>query len=103
MNHLEWTNTAFAELENLPQAIAFEIIKRVDFLAQFPEIGAPLEIRFAALRDFRQLVVRRNFRVVYEFDEENETIYILAVQNCRQKLLAERDLKRRKRESGESG
>lgn len=99
MNQIEWTSTAFAELEILPQPTAFEIIRRVDFLAEFPEMGAPLESRFQKLRGFRQLVVKKNIRVVYEYDQTKQTVFVLAVQNCRQKLLAERDLKRRKRES----
>ena len=101
MIHIEWTNTAFSELEILPQTTAFEIIRRVDFLAKFPEMGAPLESRFKKLLGFRQLVVQRSFRVVYEYDYATQIVYILAVQNCRQKLPAERDLKRRKRENDE--
>ncbi len=96
MIFIQWTNTAFNELEVLPEEIAFEIIRRVDFLAQFPEMGAPLEIRFPRLEGLRQLIIKRNIRIIYEVDED--TIYILAVQNCRQKLLPVRDLKRRKRQ-----
>ncbi len=97
MKFIQWTNTAFAELEILPQADAFEIIRRVDFLAQFPEMGAPLESRFPRFKKLRQLIVKRNARVVYEFDENQETIFVLAVQNCRQKLPSTSELKRRKR------
>ena len=96
MIFIQWTNAAFNELEVLPEEIAFEIIRQVDFLAQFPEMGAPLETRFPRFEGLRQLIIKRNVRVVYEVDEE--TIFILAVQNCRQKLLPVRDLKRRKRQ-----
>ncbi len=99
MTFIQWTNTAFNELEILPQEISFEIIRQVDFLAQFPEMGAPLESRFPRLEELRQLVIKCNFRVVYEVDKNNETVFILAVQNCRQKLLSLRDLKRRKRQT----
>jgi mRNA-degrading endonuclease RelE of RelBE toxin-antitoxin system len=101
MIHIEWTNTAFSELEDLEQTAAYEIIQRIDYLSNFPEMGAPLESRFDSLREFRQLVIKRNFRVVYQFIEESQTVYILAVQHCRQKLPAERDLKRRKRQTDE--
>jgi plasmid stabilization system protein ParE len=94
MIDIEWTTPAFAQLEALPQAVAFEIIRHVDLLAAFPQMGAPLEVRFPALRGYRQLVVKRQYRAVYEFDEHAQTIYVLAVQNCRQKLPARRDLKR---------
>jgi mRNA-degrading endonuclease RelE of RelBE toxin-antitoxin system len=99
MNFIQWTNLAFNELEVLPEKIAFEIIKQVDLLAEFPEHGALLESRFVKLKDLRHLIIKRNWRVVYEFDEEQQTVYILAVQNCRQQLLPMRDLKRRKRET----
>ena len=49
MNHIEWTNTAFAELENLPEEIAFAIILCVDYLSEFPEMGASLVTRFKYL------------------------------------------------------
>lgn len=85
-------------MEVLPQAVAFEIIRRVDFLAQFPEMGAPLKSRFPRFEKLRQLIVKRSVRVVYEFDENEETIFVLAVQNCRQKLPSTSELKRRKRQ-----
>jgi mRNA-degrading endonuclease RelE of RelBE toxin-antitoxin system len=96
---IQWTNSAFRELENLPQDIAFEVIKQTDFLTQFPEMGNSLESRFARLRDFRHLVIRRKFRVVYQYREAEKTVYILAVQRCRQKLPTSSDLKRRKDKS----
>ena len=99
MNFIQWTNSAFNELEILPEAIAFEIIGHVDMLAAFPESGAPLESRFPRLKGLRQLIIKRSWRIVYEFDADEKTIFILAVQNCRQKLLPVRDLKRRKRQT----
>ncbi len=99
MSFIQWTNFAFNELEILPQEIAFEIIRQVDFLSQFPAMGAPLESRFSGLQGLRQLIVKRNIRIVYEIDDDKKTVYILAVQKCRQKLLPLRDLKRRKRQT----
>ncbi len=94
MAEIEWTIPAFANLEKLPQMIAFEIVRRVDLLADFPDSGAPLQSESPSLKPCRQLIIKRKYRVVYEFDEFENTIYVLAVQNCRQKLPSARDLKR---------
>lgn len=99
MIHIQWTNTAFKELEVLPQDISFEIIRNVDLLANFPEMGSPLEANFSNIRELRQLIIRRKWRVVYDYDDFEKMIYIVAVQNCRQQLPSMRDLKRRKRET----
>ncbi len=99
MNFIQWTNSAFNELEVLPDEISFEIVRRVDFLAEFPEMGAPLESRFPRLKGLRQLIIKRNWRVIYDLEVEEETICILAVQNCRQKLPPMRELKKRKRQT----
>ncbi len=95
MIQTEWTSRAFSVLENLFQAVAFEIIRRVDLLPKFPEIGAKLDSRFSSLSNYRQLVIKRNYRVIYDYDEFENRIYILAVQSCRQKLPSARDLKRK--------
>lgn len=95
MIQVEWTSRAFTVLEKLPQAVAFDIVRRVDLLPNFPEIGAKLGSRFSSLSNYRQLIVKREFRVIYDFDEFENRIYILAVQNCRQQLPSARDLKRR--------
>lgn len=95
MTQIEWTSRAFLVLETLPQASAFEIIRRVDLLQKFPEIGVKLNSRFASLNQYRQLIIKRNYRVIYDFDVFENRIYILAVQNCRQKLPSARDLKRK--------
>jgi mRNA-degrading endonuclease RelE of RelBE toxin-antitoxin system len=94
MAEIEWTRPAFSNLERLPQVIAFEIVRRVDLLADFPESGASLQSESPLLKPCRQLIIKRKYRVVYEFDEFENTIYVLAVQNCRQKLPSARDLKR---------
>jgi mRNA-degrading endonuclease RelE of RelBE toxin-antitoxin system len=97
MIFIQWTNAAFRNLKVLPEEIAFEIIRQVDFLADYPEMGAPMETRFARLKGLRQLIVKRSWRVVYDFEAEKETVFVVAVQNCRQKLPSMRELKRRKR------
>lgn len=94
MAEIEWTIPAFESLEKLPQMVAFEIVRRVDLLANFPESGTLLQSELPLFKQCRQLVIKRKYRVVYEFDEFEDTIYVLAVQNCRQKLPSARDLKR---------
>ena len=92
---VEWTSRAFLVLETLPQTIAFDIIRRADLLPNFPKMGAKFDSRFPNLKSYRQIIVKRNYRVIYDFDEFENRIYILAVQNCRQKLPSARDLKRK--------
>ena len=99
MIEIEWTSQAFLVLEGLPQEIAFAIVEQVDALQQFPKLGADLESRFIPLKGFRQLIIKRQFRIIYDFDEFEDRIYILAVQNCRQQLPSARDLKRKDPES----
>jgi mRNA-degrading endonuclease RelE of RelBE toxin-antitoxin system len=100
MVEIEWTSKAFLVLENLPQTIAFEIIRQVDYLQQFPQLGVNLESRFITLNNYRQLIIKRKYRVIYDYDEFERLIYILAIQNCRQELPSPRELKR-KQESEE--
>jgi len=95
MAEVVWTSPAFSQVEALPAAVAFEIVRRVDVLETFPEMGAPVESQDAGPRKCRQLIVKRIYRAVYEYDETDGKIYIFAVQHCRQKLPAGRDLKRR--------
>jgi mRNA-degrading endonuclease RelE of RelBE toxin-antitoxin system len=95
---IQWTGPAFRELEVLPEKLAFEIIRMTDLLASLPQIGPDLGSRFRQLAGLRQLLINRRWRVIYEFDEDKGTVWILAVQNCSQKLPAARSLFRRKRQ-----
>ena len=95
MAHVEWTAPAFAQVESLPEALAFEVVERVDVLAVFPKMGAPIMSKDPGLRRCRQLIVKRAYRVVYEYDEAAGIVYVLAVQRCRQRLPTGRELKRR--------
>lgn len=92
---IQWTSAAFAQIEALPETLAFEVISRVDLLASFPEMGVSLRSKYPRLRNCRQLIIGSSRRIVYEFDEDAEIVYVLAVQNCRQKLPSARELKRR--------
>ena len=92
---IEWTEPAFAQLEAMPTHLAFEIIKRIDLLAAFPEMGVSLRSRYPQLKNCRQLIVSKSWRVVYEFDSETGLVYILAVQHCRQKLPTAQEIRRK--------
>ena len=94
MADLVWTSPAFLVLEALPQNVAFGIVRHVDYLREFPEMGPSLLARSKSMAKFRQLIFRRKFRVIYEFDEYEKCVYILNLQNCRQKFPTARDLKR---------
>ncbi len=94
MAEIDWTSRAFRVLETLPQAIAFEIIRQVDYLQQFPNLGVNLSSRFVSLKDYRQIIIKRKYRVIYDYDDFEKMIYIVAVQDCRQQLPSPRDLKR---------
>lgn len=91
-----WAVPAFDELDKLPRPTAFEIVARVEALTRFPEMGPPIKSRFPELSSCRELIVRRRYRVVYEFDGALSTVTILAVQRCRQKHPSTRDLRHRR-------
>jgi hypothetical protein len=81
---IEWVDPAFEKLEGLPSTMAFEIIRRVDLLAAFPEMGLSLQSRYPKLGNCRQLIVGPSYRIIYEFDAGS--VYILELQPCRQRL-----------------
>ena len=96
-NFIQWTGPAFRELERLQESLAFGIIRRVDLLSTFPELGADLGSRFSELAGLRQMIIDRRWRVIYEYDEVEATVWVLSVQSCRQKLPSPRTLRKRKR------
>ena len=98
MPSVEWSVPAFEQVEDLPLSVAFEIVRRVDLLESFPQLG----VKFAqppALAGCRQSIVERKYRVIYEFGPGIDTVWILAVQRCKQKLPRARDLDRARRRS----
>jgi plasmid stabilization system protein ParE len=97
---IEWTAPAFSQLEALPQSMTFEVVRRGDVLTAFPEAGAKVESADPVLKSCRQLIVKHSHRVVYDYDEAERTVYILAVQHCRQRLPSGRDSKRRQPPEG---
>ncbi|MEK6288630.1 MAG: type II toxin-antitoxin system RelE/ParE family toxin [Acidobacteriota bacterium] len=83
---IEWVDPAFEKLEALPSTMAFEIIRRVNLLAAFPEMGVSLHSRYPQLRNCRQLIVGASYRIIYAFDAVAGSVYILVLQHCRQRL-----------------
>lgn len=93
---IEWVDPAFETLGALPPNMAFEIIRRVDLLAAFPEMGVSLHSRYPQLGNCRQLIVGASFRIIYEFDVVARTVYILVLQHCRQQLPSVAELRFRR-------
>jgi len=94
MIEIEWTTLAFESLEALPDAIAFEIVRRVDVLAAFPEMGPSMREHFETRFNYRQLIIKGNYRAIYRYDADESVIYIAAIQHCRQQLPSYSDLQR---------
>lgn len=92
--HIDVQSPAFLVLESLPQGTAFGIVGLFDYLREFPEMGAPLGPRFPKLKGLRQLIYKSSIRIIYEYDEQDQTVYILSVQRCSQKIPDRRALKR---------
>lgn len=94
MIDIEWTTLAFDRLESLPDSIAFEIVRRIDALAAFPEMGASMREQYQTVFNYRQLIIKGNYRVIYRYDAEQSVIYVAAIQHCRQRLPAYSEIQR---------
>jgi mRNA-degrading endonuclease RelE of RelBE toxin-antitoxin system len=99
---IDWAAPAFRKLEELPESKAFDIVRRVDVLAAFPEMGVSLRSRYAQLGNCRQLIVGGSYRVVYEYDADSGLVYILDVQHCRGRLPTAAELRYRLRHKNQS-
>jgi plasmid stabilization system protein ParE len=91
---VEWASPAFEQLSALTERVAFEVIRYVDLLESFPELGVSLGSKYPELENCRQLIVGRSHRVVYEYAVRKRIVYILAVQHCRQQLPTAREVRR---------
>ncbi len=80
-----WTSVAFLVLETLPQATAFGIIRHTDYLRRFPKMGTQI-VSPKHLSNYRQLIYRKKYRTIYRFDETENCIRIVHLNNCRQKF-----------------
>lgn len=99
--HIQLTERAFASLESLDETIAFDIFAKIDVLADFPQMGSPLGPRFPQLKGYRHLILNRRIRIIYEHDEFENNVYILAINDCRQDLPSPRELRRDRQSDGE--
>lgn len=101
MIDIEWTTQAFDTLEAFPDSIAFEIVRRTDVLTAFPEMGVSMSEHYQTVFNYRQLIVKGNYRLIYRYDADLSVIYIAAIQHCRQQLPSYSDLQRavKKRQS----
>ena len=86
MIRVQWSTTAFAVLEALPQSLAFEILERTDKLASFPEMGSSLKHLYPKFGNCRQLIFKRRYRVTYLCLATEAEVSILSLQHCRQQL-----------------
>ena len=60
------------------------ILDAIELLCSFPEM-APIELSLEKCsRQYRGLMVRRNFKIIYYI--RNRTIYLVAVWDCRQSI-----------------
>jgi plasmid stabilization system protein ParE len=89
-----WTAFAESQLDGIYDYIRIQnpyaaievyndIVDESDILVRFPQIAAiePLLSEFP--ERYRSFVVRQNYKVVYYIDDES-TIYVVAVFDCRQ-------------------
>ena len=90
---LEWTIPAAMQLENIyhfysqksieaATNIYNDIIDKADNLIKFPQIAVIEPVLADYAHIYRSLIVRKLFKIVYRMD--NETIFIVAVFDCRQ-------------------
>ena len=94
MHHVIWSTPAFRVLETFPDNIAFGIVRRTDMLSKFPKMGQVLDAKGSSPTTYRQLIFRKAYRIIYKFDETNNDIYIVMIQNCKQRIPSRRDLDR---------
>lgn len=94
-----WTSAAFSVLESLPQPIAFGIFQQTEHLERFPEIGSQIS-EPKHLSKYRQLVFKKKYRIIYRFDDAENIVRIIHLQNCRQKLPTARQTKRALKDEG---
>jgi len=75
----------FIKIQNTYAAVEIynDIVDESAMLAHFPYMGIiePLLSDFS--EEYRSLIVRRNYKIVYYIDNE-ATIYVVAVFDCRQ-------------------
>lgn len=91
MAHIVWSTPAFLRLETLPERTAFGMIKLIDMLARFPKMGTAIRHKSHLYELYRNLVFRKNYRILYRFDEVTDDIHVVMIQNCKQRLPSPRE------------
>lgn len=76
MADLIWNSPAFLFLETLPETLAFSIFHQAEMLRVFPRMGGPLSNAKKAYSQYRQLIYKKRYRIIYEFDELEDTVYV---------------------------
>jgi plasmid stabilization system protein ParE len=94
MIDIEWITQAFDTLEAIPISLGFEIVRRVDALGVFPEMGVSMSAHYQTAFNYRQLIIKGNYRVLYRYDADRSVIFVAAIQHCRQQLPSYSDLQR---------
>jgi mRNA-degrading endonuclease RelE of RelBE toxin-antitoxin system len=94
MADLVWNSPAFLFLETIPEPLALAIFHQAKMLKAFPKMGGPLPNAKKGYSQYRQLVHKKRYRIIYEFDELEDTVYVSAVQSCKQRLPSPRSLTR---------
>lgn len=81
--HLEYIYNSIETKSVLAATNLFnDILDEIEILKDFPKI-VPIEPALRdELKEFRSLVIRHNYKVIYYFEES--TIYIAAIWDCRQ-------------------
>jgi hypothetical protein len=100
MIDLIWTAAAFLVLETLPQATAFGIIRHTDHLRRFPKLGFQISSP-RNLSNYRQLIYRKKYRIIYRLDEVENCVRIVNLHNCSQKFPTASELARALRDEEE--
>ena len=103
MAQIIWTELARSDVESifqyyetisslLAETIIDEIFDSVEYLKKMPELGAKEPLFSHLGRNYRYLVVRERYKLMYLY--ENNKCYILMVWDCRNnpELLAKREM-----------
>ncbi len=92
MAQIIWTELARSDVESifhyyetisslLAETIVYEIFESVNYLKKTPEIGAKEPLFSHLGRNYRYLVIRKRYKLIYLY--ENNKCFILMVWDCK--------------------
>jgi len=103
MAQIIWTEPARSDIESifhyyetisslLADTIIDEIFNSVEYIKKMPEIGAKEPLFSHLRRNYRYLVVRKRYKLMYLY--EGDKCYVLMIWDCKNnpKLLAKREM-----------